>query len=551
MTDSPRNAAIWYAQDGYDPVAKGINGRRVAGESFLRGFLSHADVAEAVVLSKTEGELAPLRALAARLRPGLALRHASLLRPASMAPVETVYYPSPNFAAEAWRRATHGSTAWGLCGITHTTSTAAVMEGWLSLRTAPVGDWDAVICTSRAVHASVSYQLELIDNHLAVHLGARLPPRPLLPVIPLGVNTGDFAPDAAAGAGLRARLGAGPGDVVFTTIARLTPHEKFDPLPVFAALAEAQRRLGGQRLHLVLCGVFRDDYSRKVFQAGARVMMPDVGFLLLDGAQATDRKAALSGADAFLFLIDNIQETFGLAPIEAMAAGLPVLVSDWDGMKDTVTPDVGFRVTTRSLSPGHLAPEALRYQGGIDSYAQYCAATSALTEVDMAELVTRIMDLAQNPGLRKRMGQAGAARARDHYDWSRILPQMQDLWAEQSARRRAATRSLRYPPEALPIAPSPTALFAAWPTERAEFGQTRFVPVDRSGQPDLTAVLAARNYQGLGRIFAAPERIAAVLAAIPPDGATRAEVVAATGLNVAGADRVLLWLLKYGFIRRV
>jgi len=110
---------------------------------------------------------------------------------------------------------------------------------------------------------------------------------------------------------------------------------------------------------------------------------------------------------------------------------------------------------------------------------------------------------------------------------------------------------LRYPPEALPIAPSPTALFAAWPTERAEFGQTRFVPVDRSGQPDLTAVLAARNYQGLGRIFAAPERIAAVLAAIPPDGATRAEVVAATGLNVAGADRVLLWLLKYGFIRRV
>jgi glycosyltransferase involved in cell wall biosynthesis len=551
MTAPAGNAALWYVQDGYDPVAKGINGRRVAGESFLRGFLAHADVAEAVFLAKTEAELMPVRNLAARQRADLPVRHVPLLRPHAIAPVGTVYYPSPSFSTEAWRRSAHGSRAWALCGITHTTSTAAVMEGWLSLRVAPIAEWDAVICTSKAVHASVSYQMDLIDNHLTAHLGARLPPRPMLPVIPLGINSGDFTPDPAAGAGLRASLGVGPQDVVFTTIARLTPHEKFDPLPVFTALAEAQRRLPGQKLHLVLCGVFRDDYSRKVFQAGARVMMPDVGFLLLDGAQATDRKAALSGADAFLFLIDNIQETFGLAPIEAMAAGLPVLVSDWDGMKDTVTPDVGFRVTTRSLSPGHLAPEALRYQGGIDSYAQYCAATSALTEVDMAELVTRIMDLAQNPGLRKRMGQAGAARARDHYDWSRILPQMQDLWAEQSARRQAATRSLRYPPEALPIAPSPTALFAAWPTERAEFGQTRFVPVDRSGQPDLTAVLAARNYQGLGRIFAAPERIAAVLAAIPPDGATRAEVVAATGLNVAGADRVLLWLLKYGFIRRV
>lgn len=550
MTDPSRNAALWYAQDGYDPAAKGINGRRVAGESFLRGFLAHADVAEAVLLAKTEGELAPVRDLAARLRPGLALRHAPLLRPGSIAPVGTVYYPSPNFAAEAWRRVTHGSTAWSLCGITHTTSTAAVMEGWLSLRVAPVGDWDAVICTSRAVHASVSYQMDLIDNHLAVHLGARLPPRPLLPVIPLGINTGDFVPDGAAGAALRDRIGAGPGDVVFTTIARLTPHEKFDPLPVFAALAEAQRRLGGPRLHLVLCGVFRDEYSRKVFEAGARVMMPEVGFLILDGALAGDRKAALSGGDAFLFLIDNIQETFGLAPVEAMAAGLPVLVSDWDGMKDTVTADVGFRVTTRSLSPGHLAPEALRYQGGIDNYVQYCAATSALTEVDMGELVTRIMDLAQNPALRARMGQAGASRARALYDWSQVLPQMQDLWAEQTARRKAATRALRYAPDALPIAPSPTALFAAWPTERAEFGQTLLLPVGRAGLPDLAEVLAARNYQGLGRIFAAPDRIAAVLAVVPVTGATRAEIAQAVGMNVAGADRILLWLLKYGFLRR-
>ena len=83
--------------------------------------------------------------------------------------------------------------------------------------------------------------------------------------------------------------------------------------------------------------------------------MPDVGFLLLDGADPDQRSAARSGADVFLFLIDNIQETFGLAPIEGMAAGLPLLVSDWDGMKDTVTPDVGFRVTSRALSGAHLA----------------------------------------------------------------------------------------------------------------------------------------------------------------------------------------------------
>lgn len=556
MTDPARNAAIWYVQDGYDPAAKGINGRRVAGESFLRGFLRHADVAEAVLLARTEAETAPVRDLAAQLRPGLAVRTAPLLRPGTIAPVRTVYYPSPNYATEAWRRAPHGAGAWSLCGITHTTSTAAVMEGWLSLRVAPVKEWDAVICTSRAVRASVDHQLDLIDAHLAAHLGAQPGPRPMLPVIPLGIHCADFIPDPAAGAALRARLGVAPGDVVFTTIARLTPHEKFDPLPVYLAMAEAQRRLPpGQRLHVVFCGVLRDDHARRVFEAGARALMPDVGFALLDGADAAERKAALSGADVFLFPIDNIQETFGLAPIEGMAAGLPLLVSDWDGMKDTVTPDVGFRVTSRSLGPGALASEALRYQGGIDSYLQYCAATSAMTEIDMGELVARILDLAQNPGLRRRMGQAGAARARAVYDWSQVIPQMQDIWAEQEARRRAgAATAQRLRAHELPIAPSPTALFAAWPSEVADLATPHFVARDLTGRTDLEQTLAARDYGSLKRIFAAPEQIATVLAVVTGSaagGIRRDQIAKAARLTPASTDRILMWLLKYDFVRRV
>lgn len=556
MTAAAGNAALWYAADGYDPAAKGINGRRVAGESFLRGFLTHADLPEAVILTKSEAEALPVRELAAQLRPGLPLRRADLARPAGIAPLSCVYYPSPNFAAEAWRRSVHGSDAWALCGVTHTTSTQAVMEGWLSLRVAPVAEWDAVICTSRAVHASVTWQMDLIDDHLRRHLRADPGPRPMLPVIPLGIHSADFAPDPAARAALRARLGAAEGDTVFATIARLTPHEKFDPLPAYAALAEAQRRLpAGQRLHAVFCGVFRDAYSRKVFEEGARVMMPEVGFLLLDGASAAERKAALSAADAFLFAIDNIQETFGLAPLEGMAAGLPVLTTDWDGMKDTVTPETGFRVTTRSLPAGHLASEALRYQGGLDSYVQYCAATSAMTEVDMGEFAARILDLAQNPGLRARMGAAGRQRVRDRFDWAQVIPQMQALWAEQEARRRAAAgRALRYPPAAMPIAPSPTALFAAWPSETADFDTPRFVARDRTGLPGLEAVLAARDYPGIRRMFAAPRSIAAVLQAVAaagPAGVGRDDIARATGQTAAGADRILIWLLKYDFIRRI
>ena len=549
-----RNAAIWYAQDGFDPKAKGINGRRVAGESFLKGFLRHADVEEFVLLAHGAGEIEPVKALAAELRPGKAVRHAPLLRPASIAPVQTVFFPSPNYIQESWRRAAYGTGAWAICGITHTTSTHAVMQGFFDLRMAPVCAWDAVICTSQSVLSSVSYQMDRIDEHIRSHLKATPPARPMLPVIPLGVHCDDFAPDAVAGAALRAKLGAGPEDVVFTTIARLTPHEKFDPLPIYLSMQAAQRQLPGQKLFVVFCGQFRDDYSRKVFTDGAAKLMPDVGFALLDGASADDRKAALSGADVFMFLIDNIQETFGLAPLEGMAAGLPLLVSDWDGMKDTVSADVGFRITTRTLPGQYYAQEALRYQGGTDSYVQYCASTSALTELDLPELTARILQLARNPELRRKMGAAGKARVQALYDWARVVPQMQALWGEQDARRKAsAAESQRYMADALPIAPSPMHLFGSYPTEQVTFARTRLVLADPTGRPSLTEVLTTRNYQGLKRMFAAPDHIAQVLRAViaaGPAGCDLAQLEAGSGLKGAPVERIAIWLLKYGFVRR-
>ena len=547
-----RNAAIWYAQDGFDPAAKGINGRRVAGASFLNGFLRHAAVDEFVLMAKSPDDVTPVRKLATELRAGVPVRHVGLLRPTGIAPVSTLFFPSPNFAAESWRRAPYGTAAWAICGITHTTSTHAVMQGFYDLRMAPVMPWDAVICTSNAVLGSVTHQMDLIDTHMRSHLGAAPPPRPMLPVIPLGIHCADFTPDLAAGQGLRARLGAGPDDVVFTTIARLTPHEKFDPLPIYLAMQAAQRQLPDRKLHIAFCGLFREDFSRRVFTEGAAKLMPDVGFALLDGANPVDRRAVLSGADVFMFLIDNIQETFGLAPIEGMAAGLPLLVSDWDGMRDTVTPEVGFRVTSRSLPPQHLAQEALRYQGGIDSYVQYCASTSAMTEIDMPELTARILDLARNPDLRKRMGAAGAARAKALYDWAQIVPRMQDLWAEQDAVRRAGAASARrYPADGLPVAPSPTALFGGYPTERAAFAGVRFVASDLTLRAGLRDVLAVRNYHGLKRMFASPGNIADVLAAVTAGAAGLAAIEAATGLKTQGVERILIWLLKYDFVRRV
>ncbi|MBK6468719.1 MAG: hypothetical protein IPF96_19215 [Rhodobacter sp.] len=233
------NAAIWYALDGYDPKSKGINGRRVAGESFLRGFFAHAGAGEFVCLTHGPGDEQHFRDLAAREGVTCPIRGARLEDPVGIAPVRVVSYPSPNYAAECWRRAPWGHAAYAICGITHTTATKAVMQGMYDLRAAPQMPWDAVICTSQAVHASISGQMDLTDEYLKSRFGGQVPPRPLLPVLPLGVTCAEFAPDKAAGAALRARLGIGADDIACAIIARLTPHEKFDPLPLYLALSRA------------------------------------------------------------------------------------------------------------------------------------------------------------------------------------------------------------------------------------------------------------------------------------------------------------------------
>ncbi len=552
------NAAIWFSSDGYDPATRGINGRRVAGESFLRGFFAHADVAEFVSLAHAQADHAAFARIAADQGVTRPLRAVRLDAPAALAPVEVVSYPAPIPTTECWRRAAHGAAAWALCGITHTTATRMVMQTVFDLRSAPQMPWDAVICTSHAVQSSLRRLMELAEVYLTQRFpGAPMPARPLMPVIPLGITCADFQPDPGLGQGLRDRIGAGPGDVVAVTIARLSPDEKFDPLPLFLAMEAAQAEVAGQggcKLHLVFCGQFKEPAWEATFAQAAARLMPSCGYHLLDGGNADDRKATLSGGDIFVFSIDNLQETFGLAPVEAMAAGLPVIVSDWDGMKDTVTPEVGFRVPTELPRPGLATYISQRHLGGTDGYIQYLSQVSALTPLDLRALTRALVTLALDPDLRKRMGTAGQARARGLYDWSAVIPQMQELWGEQAAmlahaRSRGGPGLAPVPPGLIPVGPAVDEMFAAYPTA--------FAPVERrlaatpGPHPTPSEMFTLRNYAARRRLIEEPTRLQTILAAYAaagPQGATEAGIADTTRLSPAIVARAALWLLKYGYL---
>ncbi|GHC57734.1 glycosyltransferase family 4 protein [Neogemmobacter tilapiae] len=550
---SDKNAAIWFSSDGFNPKAKGINGRRMAGESLLRGFFRNADVPEFVCATHAGGDFDAFRAVAEEEGVTKPQRFVRLDDMGKLPPVETLLYSSPGISPELWRRSVLGATRYSICGITHTTCTKAVQQAFFDLRMAGQQEWDAVICTSRAVQDSVLRQMDLIDDFIRARFAGPPPRRPQLPIIPLGINTADFARDQAAGTALRERLGVGKDDVLCVIVARLSVNEKFDPLPLFLAMSQAQSALGQTKLHLAMCGIFAGENSKSVTQNGAKALMPDVPLYLLDGASAEERLATLSGGDMFLFPIDNIQETFGLAPVEGMAAGLPVVATDWDGLRDTVSEDVGILIPTQMVKGELMTSTTQRYLGGTDNYQQYLSQISAVTRVHVGKMAQAIVTLARDPDLRARLGAAALKRATTRFDWAQVVPRMQNLWVELTRIRRAA-KVAKHPPVpawAVPVLPAAGHVYASYPTEIFEPKSTVWrAKVLPKAALDVKAMLTLRDYGATRRMFEAPDHVAAVLTLLAERrtaGATLADLVQITGFPARRVERILMWLLKYDF----
>jgi starch synthase len=547
-------AAIYYNPEAYTTSGPKLMGRNAAGESFLRGFLqySQADAfwvqvqqleharhfaARAEALGREEPiKVVDKTTLAALLHPGV------------------VYFPGPGVGLHAWQRAAYGHGLWSVCGITHTTSSAEAMDAIVDLLTAPVQPWDAVICTSEAVKNNVLRLLDAQEDYLKQRLGTTRIVLPQLPVIPLGIHTQDFAFTEVQRTEARAALGADAKTHVVLFMGRLSFHAKAHPLAMYQALESAARGLpAGEKVLLVECGWHANEHIAGAFAEAARCTCPSVRVLRLDGRKPTERNTAWAGADVFCSLSDNIQETFGIVPLEAMAAGMPVVVSDWDGYKDTVRDGVdGFRIPTLMPGPGLGTDLALRHALEIDTYDMYCGHSCSLVAVDVAATAEALARLFASPGLRRQMGETGRQRVREQYDWTAIIPQYESLWAQLRETRLAQSKELSPLAHPWPARLDPLHGFAGYPTGILT-PQTRLALTDGNA---ATARERVRSYRQLAMVsfanFVLPseEDLEKVLQAAEAGPRPAVELVSALpGNRQPTVFRALAWLMKLGVLR--
>ena len=207
----------------------------------------------------------------------------------------------------------------------------------------------------------------------------------------------------------RAKQGFSEKDVLFVCVARFAPQKNHQLL----ISAFAKGPASDPNAHLVLAGegVLRGPLQVRVNQLG---LTSRVHFLGL----RTDIPDVLGAAD--IFALSSDYEGNPLSVIEAMAAGLPIVSTAVGGVPELLRNDrEGFIV-----QPGHSE-----------------------------QLSEAMMTLLENPELRRKMGAAAAARAKEKFDVSAMVRAYEELYDEVAApprtwghfhfgRKSAATRDL-------------------------------------------------------------------------------------------------------------
>jgi glycosyltransferase involved in cell wall biosynthesis len=356
----------------------------------------------------------------------------------------------PNLLRGQVLRWAAGNRRWPICGFTYSIATSGIFQSLVLASVSGFQPYDSIFCCSTCIRESMERLLDGIAGHVP---GLT---RPRLPVVPLGLPAADFQPAPKAEA--RRELALPDEGVVFLYLGRIDPRYKANLQPLLAAFSRLER---SHHPYLLVAGAQPDASGVEILD---RLRFRCVELGIADKVRwhtdvpAEMRRNLLSAADVFVSPADNLQESFGLAIVEAMCAGLPVIASDWNGYRDIVEHRrTGFLVPTRF--PEDIS--ALSRHAALSSEYDFHWEVAEATVVDISALEQAMARLAGDPDLRQKMGRAGRERATALFDWDVVLQRSREEWEAQLDMARSAVE----PP------PSPLVLdhgiaFSTHPTER-------------------------------------------------------------------------------------
>jgi glycosyltransferase-like protein len=180
---------------------------------------------------------------------------------------------------------------------------------------------DAVVCVSRVSQRDVQQQLGRT-----------------CPIIGNGVNVARFTQPLPDLAGVRARFGLGPADVAVLSVGGVEPR-KNTCTALEAMLPNLQRY---PNVHWLIAGgasIWEHDAYRARFRERLGGLEPDLRRRIHELGQVSEQELTELYRISAILLCPSLQEGFGLCVLEAMAAGVAVVVSDREPFTEYLAPD--------------------------------------------------------------------------------------------------------------------------------------------------------------------------------------------------------------------
>ncbi len=408
-------------------------GRRVANEAFLQALVRHADVARFLWFVGEQAQRADVEAFVQTLA------HFDPQR------IEVAHrLELPDRLARGEISVVHHESHWGwffdlvalrdhfatqhvpVTGQIHSLSYPRMLESYIRGALSPPGQGDAVFCSSSAGEAALNESLKLVTEAAAVR-GIVLPDMTFERAqVPLGVDFEALDLSAAQHPreALRARLQIPNDAIVLIAMGRFSEYDKMDLFPLVRVFSWLLQECPEQNLQLVLAGARQGTGTADMVKVWAAALnVQDRVHIVLD-FPASEKGGWLAAADVFVSPSDNVQETFGLSVVEAMGMGLAVVVSDFDGYKDTVPAHVGWRVNTQQES----ASSMLRLYGLSLFERPLHLLLGQGVSVSPRALLSALVQATQNADERNQRGHAARSWARSRFAWDVVIPQYEAVW---------------------------------------------------------------------------------------------------------------------------
>ena len=361
-------------------------------------------------------------------------------------------------------------------------------------------------------------------------------------VIPFGIDVERFVPRTKSE--IREELGFHRDDFLIGYIGRITSRTKMDLLPLIRIFALLLDQVKSTQLRLYIIGKDQEDGYINLLRRKAILMgIADKVRFVTDHSNS-DMHKYFSALDIFVSPCDHIGETFGITPIEAMSCGVPVVVSDWNGYKETIRNGYnGFKIPTY----WHEACDFHDISYELDDFTRKYSIFSQTVAVDIPSFVKTLRRLFDEEELRTKISANGREWILNNYSWEKIIGKYERLWRQKY--EESSSYSMRKKKERKRVLYDTFSHYSTRALSEQDFVvSTKHVVIKEASE---IYVIVPKAMKGL--IFPKDVTMVRELAATPISihNAYAETLLKSPRLTRENFMIIILWMIKHGYLELV